>query len=397
MNWHFPFLLVATVTLPSVCLQFNPQPLEELGSDIGIQVFNQIVKSRPRDNIVISPHGIASALGMLQLGAGGRTKLQLATMMKYNVNGLGKILKKINKAIVSKKNKDIVTMANAMFLNNGSKVEVPFVARNKDVFQCKVRNLNFEYPAAACDSINAWVKNETRGMIDNLLSPDLINGMLTRMVLVNALYFKGLWKSRFRPENTKKRTFVAADGKSYQVPMLAQLSLFQSGSTSTPGGLWYNFIELPYHGDSISMLIALPSESSTPLAAIIPHISTKTIDSWKSMMVPKRVQVILPKFTAVTQTDLKEPLKALGITDMFDPTKANFAKITRSENLHVSHILQKAKIEVSEDGTKASAVTAAILIARSSPPWFIVDRPFLFFIRHNPTGAFLFMGQINKP
>ncbi|XP_039711636.1 glia-derived nexin [Pteropus medius] len=397
MSWHFPCFLLATVTLPSACLQFNPRPLEELGSDIGIQVFNQIVKSRPRDNIIVSPHGIASALGMLQLGASGRTKLQLAMMMKYNVNGLGKMLKRINKAIVSKKNKDIVTVANAMFVGKASKLEAPFVARNKDVFQCKVRNLNFESPASACDSINAWVKNETRGMIDNLLSPDLIDGVLTKMVLVNALYFKGLWKSRFRPENTKKRTFVAADGKSYQVPMLAQLSLFQSGSTSTPSGLWYNFIELPYHGDSISMLIALPSESSTPLSAIIPHISTKTIDSWKSMMVPKRVQVILPKFTAVTQTDLKEPLKALGIVDMFDPLQANFAKISRSENLHVSQILQKAKIEVSEDGTRASAVTAAILIARSSPPWFIVDRPFLFFIRHNPTGAFLFMGQINKP
>nr|KAF6337421.1 serpin family E member 2 [Myotis myotis] len=397
MSWHFPLFLVVTVTLPSVCLQFNPQPLEELGSDIGIQVFHQIVKSRPQDNIVISPHGIASVLGMLQLGADGRTKAQLTSVMRYGVKGAGKTLKKINKAIVSKKNKDIVTVANAMFVKNGSKIEVPFITRNKDVFQCEVRNVNFKDPATACDSINAWVKNETRGKIDNLLSPDLIDGVLTRMVLVNALYFKGLWKSRFRPENTKKRPFVAADGKSYQVPMLAQLSLFRSGSASTPNGLWYNFIELPYHGESISMLIALPSESSTPLSAIIPHISTKTVDSWTSMMVPKRVQVVLPKFTATAEMDLKEPLKVLGITEMFDPSKANFAKITRSENLHVSHILQKAKIEVSEDGTKASAVTTAILIARSSPPWFIVDRPFLFFIRHNPTGAFLFMGQINKP
>lgn len=87
MHWHFPCLLLATVTLPSACLQFNPRPLEELGSDIGIQVFHQIVKSRPRDNIIVSPHGIASALGVLQLGASGRTKLQLAMMMKYNVNG----------------------------------------------------------------------------------------------------------------------------------------------------------------------------------------------------------------------------------------------------------------------------------------------------------------------
>lgn len=104
-----------------------------------------------------------------------------------------------------------------------------------------------------------------------------------------------------------------------------------------------------------------------------------------------------PRFTAEAETDLKEPLKELGIRDMFDQSKANFAKITRSESIHVSQILEKAKIEVSEDGTKASAATTAIVTARSSPPWFVVDRPFLFFIRHNPTGAVLFMGQISKP
>ncbi|KAG8520848.1 Glia-derived nexin [Galemys pyrenaicus] len=333
MNWHFPLFLVATVTLPSVCSQFNSLALEELGSNTGIQVFNQIVKSRPHDNIVVSPHGIASILGMLQLGADGRTKKQLTMAMRYGVNGVGKVLKKINKAIVSKKNKDVVTVANAVFVQNGFKMEAPFVTRNKDVFQCEVRNVNFADPPSACDSVNLWVKNETRGMIDNLLSPDMIEGGLTRLVLVNAVYFKGLWKSRFQPENTKKRTFVAADGKAYQVPMLAQLSVFRCGSTSTPGDLWYNFIELPYHGESVSMLIALPTESSTPLSAIIPHISSKTIDSWMSTMVPKRVQVVLPKFTAEAQTDLKEPLKVLGITEMFDPSKANFAKITSMFNL----------------------------------------------------------------
>ncbi|CAH6791837.1 Serpine2 [Phodopus roborovskii] len=340
MNWHFPFLILTTVTLSSVYSQFNSLSLEELGSDTGIQVFNQIIKSRPHENIVVSPHGIASILGMLQLGADGRTKKQLTTLMRYNVNGVGKVLKKVNKAIVSKKNKDIVTVANAVFVKNGFKMEVPFAARNKEVFQCEVQNVNFQDPVSACDSINLWVKNETRV----LGVPEL-----------------GLPRDMLR----------------VQFP----------GSTSTPNGLWYNFIELPYHGESISMLIALPTENSTPLSAIIPHISTKTIDSWMNTMVPKRMQLVLPKFTAVAQTDLKEPLKALGITEMFEPLKANFAKITRSESLHVSHILQKAKIEVSEDGTKASAATTAILIARSSPPWFIVDRPFLFFIRHNPTAS----------
>lgn len=370
--------------------------LEALGSDIGIQVFNQVVKNKPHDNVVISPHGVASVLGMLQLGADGKTKKQLTTAMRYKVNVVGKILKKINKGIVAKKNKDIVNTANAVFANSGFKMEEPFVSKNKEVFHSQVRSVDFQDRNTAASIINQWVKNETKGMIDNLISPELIDSSMTRLVIINALYFKGLWKSRFQPENTKKRTFHGPDGKAYQVPMLAQLSLFRSGSASTPNGLWYNVIELPYHGGSVSMLVALPTDESTPLSAIIPHISTKTLQSWMTMT-PKRVQLILPKFTVEADADLKDPLRNLGITDMFDSNKANFTKITRSEQVYVSHMLQKAKIEVKEDGTKASGATTAILIARSSPPWFIVDRPFLFFIRHNPTGAVLFTGQINKP
>ncbi|XP_053565944.1 glia-derived nexin [Bombina bombina] len=389
-------LLCTAVVLISVQSQSNLLYLEELGSDIGIQVFNQVVKARPLDNVVLSPRGIASVLGMLQVGADGKTKKQLMTVMRYKVNEVYKALKKINKAINSKKNKDIVTSANAVFVNSKFKMENSFITRNKEVFHSEVRSVDFEDKSTAASTINHWVKNETKGMIEELITTELLDSSMTRLLLVNALYFKGLWKSRFQPENTKKRTFHGPDGKDYQVPMLAQLSLFRSGSASTPSGLWYNVIELPYHGGSLSMLVALPTDESTPLSAIIPHISTKTLQSWMTMA-PKRVQLILPKFTVEAETDLKEPLKNLGITDMFDSSKANFAKISQSESLHVSHMLQKAKIEVNEDGTKASAATTAILIARSSPPWLIVDRPFLFFIRHNPTGAVLFAGQINKP
>ncbi|KAM8953428.1 glia-derived nexin [Pelodytes ibericus] len=395
MKRLFPFLF-AVVFLTSAHSQFNPLFIEELGSDIGIQVFNQVVKAKPHENVVMSPHGIASVLGMLQLGTDGKTKKQLTTAMRYKVNEVSKILKKINKVIVAKKNKDIVTTANGVFVNSGFKIEPSFESKNKDVFHSQVRSIDFQEKNAAASTINQWVKNETKGLIEELISPELLDSSLTRLVLVNALYFKGLWKSRFQHENTKKRTFHGPEGKTYQVPMLAQLSLFRSGSASTPSGLWYNVIELPYHGGSLSMLVALPTDESTPLSAIIPHISTKTLQSWMTMA-PKRVQLILPKFSVEAVTDLKGPLKNLGITDLFDASKANFTKIARSEQLHLSHLMQKAKIEVNEDGTKAAAATTAILIARSSPPWFIVDRPFLFFIRHHPTGAVLFTGQVNKP
>nr|DBA26010.1 TPA: hypothetical protein GDO54_010324 [Pyxicephalus adspersus] len=349
-------VLFAVVYLTSAQSQISPISLEELGSDIGIQVFNQVVKTKPHDNVVMSPHGIASVLSMLQLGADGKTKKQLTTAMRYKVNVVGKILRRINKAIVAKKNKDIVTTANAVFANSGFKMEDAFVGKNKEIFQCHVTNVDFQDRNTAAAMINQWVKNETKGMIDNLVSSDLLDSTMTRLVVVNALYFKGLWKSRFQPENTKKRTFHGPDGKSYQVPMLAQLSLFRSGSASTPSGLWYNVIELPYHGGTVSMLVALPTDENTPLSAIIPHISTKTLQSWMTMT-PKRVQLILPKFTVEADANLKEPLKNLGITDMFDSYKANFTKITRSEHVYVSHMLQKAKIEVKEDGTKASAAT----------------------------------------
>ncbi|RXM28578.1 Glia-derived nexin [Acipenser ruthenus] len=341
---HLSVLLLVGVAVSSVCSQYSG----ESGSDIGIQVFDQIAKSRPQDNLVMSPHGIANVLGMLQLGAEGKTKKQLVTAMRYNVNGSAKMLKRLQKSLASGKNKDLVTIANAMFAQSGFKMEDAFVSKNREVFWCESRSLDFNDPKHAAASVNDWVANRTRGMIENLISPDMLSSALTRLVAVNAIYFKGMWKSRFQPRNTKKRNF--------------------NGSTSTPDGLQYTVIELPYHGNSMSMLIALPMEDSTPLSAIIPHISTKTIQSWMERMRQRKVRLVIPKFTAEAETDLKAPLLALGITDMFHQEKANFRSIT-----------------------------TAILMARSSPPWVIVDRPFLFFVRHNPTGTVLFMGQINKP
>uniref|UniRef100_A0A0E9WN39 Serpin domain-containing protein n=2 Tax=Anguilla anguilla TaxID=7936 RepID=A0A0E9WN39_ANGAN len=144
------------------------------------------------------------------------------------------------------------------------------------------------------------------------------------------------------------------------------------------------------------MLIALPSEDNTAVSSLLPHINTSTVQSWTKLLTQRKVRLLMPKFSAEAEVDLQTPLTALGVTDMFSQSKANF-KYLSSEPLYVSKALQKAKIQVNEDGTKASAATTAILLARSSPPWVIVDRPFIFLIRHNLTGTVLFMGQINKP
>ncbi|CAG06390.1 unnamed protein product [Tetraodon nigroviridis] len=368
----------------------------ERGSDLGIQVFQREVHSRPLDNIVLSPHGVASILGMLLPGAHGETRKQVLTALRYKKNGPYKMLRKLHKTLTAKANQDSVLIANAMFTKDGFPMEETFRATNKANFQCESRSLDFRHPQTAADEINEWVSNKTKGHIPSLIKADMLDSALTRLVAVNSIYFKGLWKSRFQPENTKLRHFTGGDGNVSKVPMMSQLSIFNISMATTPQGLKYKVIELPYHGNTVSMLIALPSEEDTPLSHIIPHISTATVQSWTQLMHRRKIRLLIPKFTADAEVDLKESLSALGITDMFSVERADFRHLS-AEPVYVSKALQKAKIEVNEDGTKASAATTAILLARSSPPWVTVDRPFLFLIRHNPTGTILFMGQINQP
>ncbi|CAL8295967.1 unnamed protein product [Merluccius merluccius] len=368
----------------------------ERGSDLGLQVFQQVACTKPQENIVLSPHGVASILGMLLPGAHGETRRQILTALRYKKNGPYKMLKKLHKTLTTRSNQELVLIANALFSQRGFPVEESFMAANKANFQCENRTVDFSEPHAAADLINGWVNNKTKGHIPSLIKADMLDPALTRLVAVNSIYFKGMWKSRFQPENTKMRTFNGGDGNAYKVPMMSQLSVYHIGQASTPQGLKYKVVELPYHSNTASMLIIMPSEEETPLSEVIPHIGIAAIQSWATLMHQRKVRLLIPKFTAEAEVDLEAPLSALGLTDMFADGKADFRHLS-SEPVYVSKSLQKAKIEVNEDGTKASAATTAILLARSSPPWVIVDRPFLFFVRHNPTGTILFAGQINQP
>ncbi|XP_053728872.1 glia-derived nexin [Synchiropus splendidus] len=368
----------------------------ERGSNLGVQVFQQVVLSKPLENVVMSPHGVASILGMLLPGADGETRKQFLNALRYKKNGPYKMLKKLHKLLTAKSNQESVLIANGMFAQEGFPMEEAFVDTNKANFNCESRNLDFSDTQEAAHIINQWVSNKTKGEISGLVKADMLDSALTRLVAVNSIFFKGLWKSRFQPENTKMRTFTAGNGNVYKVPTMSQLSLFNIGLPSTPDGIKYRVIQLPYQGNVFCMLIVVPVDEGTPLSAVIPHISMSTVQGWTKSMGMKKVRLFIPKFTAEAEVDLKDPLQALGVTDMFDAERADFRHLS-SESVHVSKALQKAKIEVNEDGTKAAAATSAILMARSSPPWINVDRPFLFLIRHNPTGTILFMGQINEP
>ncbi|XP_051874441.1 glia-derived nexin [Pristis pectinata] len=391
-------LILLCMAMSSVHCQRKMTKVSEFGSDLGMKIFNQVVSSKPTENIIMSPHGIASVLWMLHLGADGRTKQQLSKALKYSSQGTYRKLKRVQKLLTDSRNQDIVTIANGVFVPSGFEMEQPFIQKTNEIYQAVLRNMNFADPILAASIINQWTANQTRGMITDLISPAILNEA-TRLVIVNAIFFKGLWKSRFLPENTQNGNFYAADGNVYQVPLMFQRSTFNFGIANTPANVKYYILEMPYHGGTTSMFIALPENIGIPLSEIAPHINAQSINNWKKIMTGKKLEVSIPRFTAETETNLEKLLLSLGITDMFDEVKANFRKINRSGLLYVSQVLQKAKIEVNEDGTKASAATAAVLVFRSfrfTPP-FTVNRPFLYIVWHNPTGTILFIGQVSKP
>uniref|UniRef100_A0A2R9CNA6 Plasminogen activator inhibitor 1 n=1 Tax=Pan paniscus TaxID=9597 RepID=A0A2R9CNA6_PANPA len=234
------------------------------------------------------------------------------------------------------------------------------------------------------------------GMISNLLGKGAVD-QLTRLVLVNALYFNGQWKTPFPDSSTHRRLFHKSDGSTVSVPMMAQTNKFNYTEFTTPDGHYYDILELPYHGDTLSMFIAAPYEKEVPLSALTNILSAQLISHWKGNMTRLPRLLVLPKFSLETEVDLRKPLENLGMTDMFRQFRADFTSLSDQEPLHVAQALQKVKIEVNESGTVASSSTAVIVSARMAPEEIIMDRPFLFVVRHNPTGTVLFMGQVMEP
>ncbi|CAM4707195.1 plasminogen activator inhibitor 1 [Caretta caretta] len=369
-----------------------------LSADFGVKVFREVAKASPDRNVAFSPFGVASVLAMLQMAAAGESRSQIKAAMEYGVNerGVPQALRWLRKELTAPKNQDKVDVADALFVQRDLGLAPGFMKTFTRAFRQTVKQVNFTEGERARFIINAWVQDSTHGMISDFLGPGTVDD-LTRLVLVNAVYFKGLWKLPFPEAATHWRVFHKSDGSSVVVPMMEQTAKFNYGEFSTPDQVDYDVLELPYHGETLSMLIAAPYRREVPLAALTRVLDARLVGEWKANMTRVPRLLVLPKFSLESESDLRQPLQQLGVRDVFNPSAADFTSLSAEESLYVAQALQKVKIEVNESGTKASSATAAILYARMAPLEIIMDRPFLFMVRHNPTGAILFMGQVMEP
>lgn len=375
---------------------------DETIAEFSVNVYNQLRATGEDENIIFSPLGIAVAMGMVELGAHGSTLKEIQHSMGYEGLKNGEefaFLKDLSDMATTEDSQYVMKLANSLYVQNGYHISDKFLQLLKKYFKAEVEVVDFSQNIAVASYINKWVENHTNNMIKDFVSARDFSA-LTHMAIVNAIYFKGNWKSQFRPENTRTFSFTKDDESEVQIPMMYQQGEFYYGEFSDgsneAGGI-YQVLEIPYEGDEFSMMIVL-SRQEVPLATLEPLVKAQLIEEWATSVKKQKVEVYLPRFTIEQEIDLKDTLKGVGITEVFSQS-ADLTAMSDNKELYLSKAVHKSVLEVNEEGSEAAAASGMIAISRMAVlyPQIIVDHPFFFMVRNRITGTIIFMGRVMHP
>ncbi|KAM6953693.1 leukocyte elastase inhibitor-like [Aplochiton taeniatus] len=379
-------------------------PLSEANTTFSLALFKKLTESNKTGNVFYSPLSISSALAMVTLGARGNTHTQMSESLHLHKAeddvhvSFSKLMAELNKAGAPY----ALSLANRLYGEQSYQFVQDFLGDTKKHYNAELESVDFvNNSETARVNINSWVEKQTQDKIKNLLAKGVLDN-LTRLVLVNAIYFKGHWDLQFQEAYTKEAPFRISKNANKPVKMMYQKSKFPL--TFIPEAKC-QILELPYKGKDLSMLIMLPNEmedSTTGLEKLEKELTYTNFVEWTGpdRMHRVEVEVGLPRFKMEETYDLKEVLTRMGMVDAFDNARCDFSGMSPVKDLFLSKVVHKAFVEVNEEGTEAAAATAAIMMCCSmpiSPPTFIADHPFLFFIRHNPTQSILFAGRYCSP
>jgi serpin B len=349
-------------------------------------------------NLFCSPTSIATVLAMTQGGARGRTADQMAEVLRVGPLGdrlhgaVGAHLRELTKEGPERDYE--LHIANALWGQRGYGFLGPFVALGEIHYGAPLRELDFKGDTeAARQMINAWIAKRTRDKIPELLQPGVLSAM-TRLVLTNAIYFKGPWATAFDPQLTRPGIFRTASGAEVETSMMSLEDRFPYAEAPE-----LQILELPYRGDELSMVILLPHRPDG-LTALEDSLSPELLAQWTGRLVERKVKVLLPKFTITSRLDLKPVLQEMGISDAFDPQGADFSGMNNRRDLFISAVVHQAFVEVTEEGTEAAGATGVaigVTSLRPRTPVFRADRPFIVIIRHCRSGSILFIGRLTNP
>ncbi|KAM4908121.1 serpin B12-like [Sylvia borin] len=403
-----------------------------------LDLYKKLNRSAEDTNIVFSPMSISVALALIHLGAKNNTAAQIEEVLHVRkaagrmslgyehesaapeteiegslesqpsseCNKEGDLNHKVFQDLLLQLQnlgeKYVLTLASNLFIQEGFELLQQFLMCSKELYGAMLQTVDFHGAVeAARRKINAWVESETQGKIKELFAPGVID-VHALLVLVNVIYFKASWESKFEEEKTVQRDFKLNQNRRKPVQMMYQKGKFKLGYIEEVRA---QILELPYVQKSLSMIILLPGDvadgSVSGLEQIESTITYENLMLWASSeyMYETTVEVYLPRFKLEGTFNLNEVLQEMGMTDIFTESKVDLSAMSFAKSLVLSNVVHKAYVEVNEEGTVAAAGTGASIVRRSLPltEVFMANHPFLFFIRHNPTNTIIFFGKLCSP
>ena len=390
------FYVIYRIYSPKEDLMFNynANP-EKIYSAADFSLYSFLIVVSGKENLLISPYGIHSALSMAYLGANGETKEEMAEILgisEIKLENFKKSSLELKRHLEQATKQAEVYIANALFLKDNYPFQEKFVKDAEEYFEAKI-----DYLPETGEPINKWVKEKTFGRIENILTPGPIDEMMVSCLL-NAVYFKAPWKNPFKKSKTNKRTFYGTT--EIDVDMMER------------EGHYYHLIRedlkavtIPYYSDPeskgiYSFYALMPKEN------IINFYQDFNLDIFKQLkeeMQNEEIILRIPKFEMESNLSLVNSLERMGMKKAFDIIKADFSNMVdteKAENLFIDEIIHKTFFEIDEEGTKAAAATAIMMSPVSiaeegrKPKILELNKPFLFIIEEKETETILFIGQL---
>jgi len=376
---------------------FPANPLVEglaaASNGFGFRLLAQLAEQDPGKNLFVSPSSVAMALAMTYNGAKGTTKqamgetLGLSGMSRHEVN---KAHAALRESLEDPDPNVQLAVANSLWGRKDLTFQPDFIQRNTDCYGAEIASVDF-LALGTLDTINGWVKEKTHDKIDDLVKQPDLNAD-TVLILINAIYFKGIWTVPFDEARTEEGTFTLLDGTEQRRPMMSQSGHYNYYEDET-----VQAVSLPYGDGRVSMYIFLPKEQDG-FMEFQKALSSRDWQRWMVLFHKVEGEVTLPRFKVEYEGELSRALTDLGMGVAFGG-EADFSGMGAGP-LWISKVRHKTYVEVNEEGTEAAAATAVVMMRMALPLQrfkMVVDRPFFCAIRDNQTGAILFMGFIVEP
>jgi serpin B len=365
-------------------------------NQFALDLYSQLKNSE--GNIFFSPYSISTALAMTYEGARGKTADEIQSVFHFPTDGnlrkssFAAIHNQLNKTDAKYK----LNIVNALWAQNDYKFLDDYLTTLQQYYAGKATNVDFKNSTEeARQTINKWVESKTNNKIKDLFPQGSLNDM-TRLVLTNAIYFKGTWIKQFEKSQTKDEDFRLSSADTIKVPMMrrtdknAKFNYAEDDNTQ--------ILEMPYEGDKLSMMVLLPKNDN--LSSLESSLSLEKINGWRNKFREQRVDVFMPKFTFDTKYFMNETLAKMGMPTAFT-YDADLSGMDGTQNLFIQKVIHQAFVDVNEEGTEAAAGSGvSVGLLKSIAPQttiFRADHPFVFVIQDKDNGNILFLGRVSNP